>query len=67
MSIPAKMSIGSTIVILFLSVFGSMGCGLWLAGIVLAQGFWSTIFSFFPPYAWYLVVERLMQTLGVMP
>jgi hypothetical protein len=34
---------------------------LWLAGIVIAQGFWSTFFSiFFPPYAFYLIVEKLL-------
>ena len=33
----------------------------WLAGIVLAKGFWSTAFTIIlPPYAWYLVVEHLM-------
>lgn len=34
----------------------------WLAGIVLAKGFWATLAAatlVFP--AWYLVVERLMQ------
>lgn len=34
---------------------------LWLAGIVLAKGFWSTAAAVcIPPYAWYLVVERGM-------
>ena len=33
----------------------------WLMGIVLAKGFWQTTFSFFPPYAWYLVVEWFMM------
>jgi hypothetical protein len=36
----------------------------WLMGIVLAKGFWSTLFAIFPPYAWYLVVERFMQLNG---
>lgn len=37
----------------------------WLMGIVLAKGFISVLFSIvFAPYAWYLVVERLMQALG---
>lgn len=37
----------------------------WLAGIVLAKGFWLTFFAIStPPYAWYLVVERGMKILG---
>jgi hypothetical protein len=32
----------------------------WLMGFVIAQGFWSTLFCWFPPYAWYLVIERTM-------
>lgn len=36
-----------------------------IAGVVLAHGFWSTLSAvFLPPYALYLVVERLMITLG---
>ena len=33
----------------------------WLAGLVLAKGFWMTTFALFPLYAWYIVVERVMQ------
>lgn len=36
----------------------------WLMGLVLAQGFWSNVFAFFPPYAWYLVVEHAMKLSG---
>lgn len=37
----------------------------WLAGIVFAHGFWSTTFAILmPPYAWYLVVERVIQHFG---
>ncbi len=37
---------------------------LWLAGIVIAKGDWSTLFAVvFPPYAWYLVVEILVNPL----
>lgn len=39
----------------------------WLAGIVLAQGFWGTaaaVCLVFP--AWYNVVERLMQMWGIV-
>ena len=36
----------------------------WLAGIVLASGFWSTFFAIIlMPYAWYLVVERIVQSI----
>lgn len=33
----------------------------WLMGIVLAEGFWQTTCTFFPPYAWYLTVEWFMM------
>lgn len=39
-----------------------VGILIWLAGIVLAKGFWSTFFAvIFPLWAWYLIVERLMN------
>jgi hypothetical protein len=39
----------------------------WLAGIVAANGFISTFCAiFFPPYAWYLVTERIMLVLGLI-
>ena len=38
----------------------------WIAGIVLAKGFWLTTLSVVLPfYAWYLVIERLMVMGGV--
>jgi hypothetical protein len=40
---------------------------VWIAGVVLAQGFWSTLASVFIPFwAWYLVVERIMQANGLL-
>lgn len=37
----------------------------WIAGVVLATGFWSTGAAVcMPPYAWYLVVERMMAMAG---
>lgn len=34
----------------------------WLAGIGIANGFWSTFVAVVLPFwAWYLVVERLME------
>ena len=38
----------------------------WIAGFVLAKGFWSTVACFFPPWAFYLVIERAMQAMGVI-
>jgi hypothetical protein len=40
---------------------------IWIAGIVIAKGFWSTFFGiFFPPWAWYLVIEKLLRHFGVL-
>lgn len=37
----------------------------WIAGAVIANGFWSTVFAIFIPFwAWYLVVERGLVALG---
>ena len=34
----------------------------WIAGIVLAKGFWSTFFALFVPlWSYYLVVERVVE------
>lgn len=34
----------------------------WVAGLVLANGFWSTLFALVMPlWAWYLVAERLLE------
>jgi hypothetical protein len=34
----------------------------WVCGLVLAKGFWSTLFAIFIPlWAWYLVAERLVE------
>ena len=35
----------------------------WIMGLVIAKGFWSTLCAFFPPWAWYLTVERAMTVL----
>ena len=38
----------------------------WIAGIVLAKGFWLTVAATFCPfYAWYLVVERVLIMVGI--
>jgi hypothetical protein len=37
----------------------------WICGLVLAKGFWSTLFAVcVPPWAWYLVAERGLQLAG---
>lgn len=35
----------------------------WLMGMVLARG-WGAVFSVFPPYAWYILTEHLMNRVG---
>jgi hypothetical protein len=38
---------------------------IWVAGWILAQGFWSTFFAvIFPPWGWFLVVEKIMRAQG---
>jgi len=38
----------------------------WMAGFVIAKGFWSTVACVFAPWAWYLVVEKALQVLGLI-
>lgn len=39
----------------------------WVCGIVIAKGFWSTLFAVWIPFwAWYLVAEKLMIAYGVL-
>ena len=39
----------------------------WIAGIVIAKGFWSTFFAcIIPFYSWYLFIERIMSTYGLI-
>jgi hypothetical protein len=40
----------------------AVACVLWLIGIILAKGFWSTFFAvIFPLWSWYLVAERVVE------
>ena len=39
----------------------------WLAGMVLAPGWWKIAAFIFPPYPWYLITERLMQIMNLIP
>ena len=37
----------------------------WIAGIILAKGFWSTLAAvIILPYSWYLVIEKVMILAG---
>lgn len=43
------------------TVYGLVVTFVWIAGVVIANGFWSTFFAVvFPFWAWYLVVERII-------
>ena len=38
---------------------------LWIAGVILAKGFWSTFFAiFFIPWAWIVVVYNILLNMG---
>jgi len=40
---------------------------LWIAGVVLAKGFWLTVLAIFVPfYGWYLVIERGMKLFNIV-
>jgi hypothetical protein len=55
----SKMNLMKALMSLLMSVS-------WLAGIVVAQG-WLKLFAILlPPYAWYLIVERLMKVYEIV-
>jgi hypothetical protein len=40
---------------------------LWVAGIVIANGFWSTLFAvIIPLWAWYVAIEKMLMHFGVI-
>lgn len=40
----------------------AIACVIWIIGIILAKGFWSTFFAVvFPLWSWYLVAERIVE------
>jgi hypothetical protein len=42
-------------------MFGLFALVIWIAGIVIAKGFWSTFIAFCIPFwAWYLVIELVV-------
>lgn len=44
-------------------VWAAMGFG-WIGGFVLAKGFWSTVCCIMPFWAWYLMIEKVLQNWG---
>ena len=38
----------------------------WIAGVVIAPGFWKILAVLLPFYAWYLFIERAMQRSGLL-
>jgi len=40
--------------------FGFLTFLMWIAGFVFASGFWSTAACIFPPWAFYLTVEKFL-------
>lgn len=65
MDLPTKIKIHSYEPLIYLLKF--LVFLVWMAGIVIAKGFWSTFFAiFFAPYSFYLVVEKLLLFYGVI-
>ena len=48
------------------TIVGTVMFIAWLAGIVLAKGWYKLLAFLIPPYGWYLIVERAMQLLGIV-
>ena len=50
---------------LFDSLVALVVLATWMAGIVLAKGFWLTVLAVVCPfYAWYLLAERVLMAIG---
>ena len=47
-------------------VGGLLAVLAWIGGAVLAPGWWKVAAFCFPPYPWYLLVERAMQAAGLV-
>lgn len=44
-----------------------IGVVSWIAGIVIAKGFWSSLIAFIIPFwAWYLLVETVLMRFGII-
>lgn len=52
---------------IFRSGFGVFMLLLWIAGVVIAKGFWSTFFAVVVPFwGWYLSVEQFLLYFDVI-
>lgn len=50
-----------------LGVGGAIGGAMWIGGWILAKGFWSTLVAvIFPPWGWYIVVEKVLIMNGMI-
>ncbi len=48
-------------------IYSAFAMCVWIAGIVIAKGFWSTLFAVCIPFwAWYLVIEKALYYFGVL-
>jgi len=46
---------------------GGIAVIFWVAGVVLAQGFWSTFFAFLIPFwGWYVAIRYLLIHFGIL-
>ena len=36
----------------------------WMAGLIVAKGFWMTLFSIFPPVAWFVFLAYIIDKVG---
>jgi len=39
---------------------------LWIMGFIVAKGFWSTLFCIIPFWSWYLSIEHIMTSAGIL-
>lgn len=54
----------STVINLCDNFGGAVTALCWISGVVLASGWWKLLAVVFPPYAIYLVVERILLLSG---
>ena len=48
-------------------MFKVLSFAVWVAGVVIAQGFWSTFWAVLIPFwAWYLAVEHFLRHFGLI-
>lgn len=48
------------------SIIGYLLLMQWVLGVVIAQGFWQTLFTLFPPYGVYVSTEYLAKFTGLL-